>query len=177
MQQYCCAGLNFGYYYDGSPLIAYDSEAQPAYSMGGFTASTVPGCHVPHFTLADGASLYDRLGPDYTLLRFDPAVLVEALLEARARVRRAAQDAGRGSRAAARRVSSCAAAGASGPARGLARRRGAGGSAHADRHDPRRAGREAGEAFGRVRRRPGSDRERQTKTAILRIAGDEMKSK
>ena len=26
VQQYCCAGLNFGYYYDNSPLIAYDGE-------------------------------------------------------------------------------------------------------------------------------------------------------
>ena len=28
VQQFCCAGLNFGYYYDRSPLIAYDGEAR-----------------------------------------------------------------------------------------------------------------------------------------------------
>jgi len=27
VQQFCCAGLNFGYFYDGSPLIAYDGAA------------------------------------------------------------------------------------------------------------------------------------------------------
>ena len=74
VQQFCCAGLNFGYFYDRSPLIADDDEAPPAYTMGGFTASTVPGCRAPHFRLADHRSLYDLLGPDYTLLRFDPAV-------------------------------------------------------------------------------------------------------
>ena len=68
VQQYCCAGLNFGYYYDQSPMVCYDGEAAPAYSMGSFTASTVPGCRAPHFWLGEGRSLFDALGPVYTLL-------------------------------------------------------------------------------------------------------------
>jgi len=80
--QFCCAGLNFGYFYDCSPLIAYDGEAAPAYSMGGFTASTVPGCRAPHFWLADGRSLYDAFGADYTLLRFDASVDATSLVAA-----------------------------------------------------------------------------------------------
>ena len=82
VQQFCCAGLNFGYFYDRSPLIAYDDEAAPSYTMGGFTASTVPGCRAPHFTLADGRSLYDAFGSDYTLLRFDAKVDAAPLLAA-----------------------------------------------------------------------------------------------
>ena len=39
--QYCCAGLNFGYYYDQSPIIAYDGEAHPPYTMG---SSPPPPC-------------------------------------------------------------------------------------------------------------------------------------
>jgi 2-polyprenyl-6-methoxyphenol hydroxylase-like FAD-dependent oxidoreductase len=74
VQQFCCAGLNFGYFYDRSPLIAYDDERAPPYTMGGFTSSTVPGCRAPHFRLADGTSLYDAFGSDYTLLRLDPRV-------------------------------------------------------------------------------------------------------
>ena len=84
VQQFCCAGLNFGYFYDRSPLIAYDGEVAPAYTMGGFTASTVPGCRAPHFTLADGRSLYDALGADYTLLRFDRRLAIDALRDAAA---------------------------------------------------------------------------------------------
>jgi hypothetical protein len=79
VQQFCCAGLNFGYFYTGSPIIATDGEAPPAYSMGGFTPSTVPGCRAPHFNLADGRSLYDAFGPGYTLLRFDRRTDVAAL--------------------------------------------------------------------------------------------------
>lgn len=85
VQQYACAGLNFGYFYDQSPIISYDDGKQPAYKMAEFTPSTVPGCRVPHLFLRDGRSLYDALGPEYTLLRFDrsldPAPLLAAALE------------------------------------------------------------------------------------------------
>jgi hypothetical protein len=82
VQQFCCAGLNFGYYYEGSPIIAADGEAPPPYTMGDFTPSTVPGCRAPHFWLADGRSLYDAFGQGYTLLRFDRAVEPGPLLAA-----------------------------------------------------------------------------------------------
>ena len=82
VQQFCCAGLNFGYYYAGSRLILSDGEAPPPYTMGSFTPSTVPGCRAPHFCLADGRSLYDAFGPGYTLLRFDAHADVTALVRA-----------------------------------------------------------------------------------------------
>ncbi len=65
--QYCCAGLNFGYYYDRSPLIEADGVA-PAYTMADYTPSTVPGCRTPHRWLADGTSLYDHLGTGYLMV-------------------------------------------------------------------------------------------------------------
>jgi 2-polyprenyl-6-methoxyphenol hydroxylase-like FAD-dependent oxidoreductase len=79
VQQYACAGLNFGTYYDRSPIIAYDGSEHPAYTMDGYTPSTVPGCRTPHLWCEDGSSLYDAMGPEFTLLRFDPAVNVAAL--------------------------------------------------------------------------------------------------
>jgi 2-polyprenyl-6-methoxyphenol hydroxylase-like FAD-dependent oxidoreductase len=84
VQQYCCAGLNFGYYYDRSPIIAYDGEVPPSYSMGSFTASTVPGARAPHVWLPDGRSLNDALGPAYTLVRFDQSVDIAPLVQAAA---------------------------------------------------------------------------------------------
>jgi choline dehydrogenase-like flavoprotein len=41
VQQYACAGLNFGTYYDRSPIIAYDGAEQPAYTMNSYKPSTV----------------------------------------------------------------------------------------------------------------------------------------
>ncbi|MEO8317111.1 MAG: FAD-dependent oxidoreductase [Bradyrhizobium sp.] len=86
VQQYACAGLNFGTYYDRSPIISYDGAAHPAYTMNSYTPSTVPGCRTPHLWCKDGRSLYDALGPEFTLLRFDPATDVAAL-DAAARLR------------------------------------------------------------------------------------------
>ena len=79
--QFCCGGLNFGSYYDNSPIVAYDGETPPPYTMDRFTPSTVPGCRTPHVWLDDGRSLYDAMGPGYTLLRFDSSVSAEALID------------------------------------------------------------------------------------------------
>jgi 2-polyprenyl-6-methoxyphenol hydroxylase-like FAD-dependent oxidoreductase len=84
VQQYCCAGLNFGYYYDNSPLIAYDGERPPPYTMGGFTPSTAPGARAPHVWLGAGRSLYDAFGPGYTLLHLDAGVQISPLVAAAA---------------------------------------------------------------------------------------------
>ena len=82
VQQFCCEGLNFGYYYEGSPIIAHEDEPAPAYSMGSFTPSTIPGCRAPHFWLANGQSLYDLFGKGYSLLRFDASADAQSLLDA-----------------------------------------------------------------------------------------------
>jgi hypothetical protein len=82
VQQFCCAGLNYGYFYEGSPIIASDPEPAPGYTMGDFTPSTVPGCRTPHFWLSDGRSLFDALGPDYTLLQIDARADAQPLLQA-----------------------------------------------------------------------------------------------
>ena len=82
--QFCCGGLNFGYFYEGSPIVAYDGEAAPRYTMYDFTPSTVPGCRVPHVWLRDGRSLYDALGPWFTVLRFDRSASVASLVDAAA---------------------------------------------------------------------------------------------
>ncbi len=82
VQQYACAGLNFGSYYDRSPIIVYDGVEPPPYTMGSYTPSTVPGCRTPHLWDADGVSLYDRMGPEFTLLRFDPAADARPLVRA-----------------------------------------------------------------------------------------------
>lgn len=86
VQQFACAGLNYGYFYDSSGIIVHDGEAPPSYSMHDYTPSTVPGCRLPHFWLPDGRSLYDAAEREFTLIRLDPTVDAEPMLAA-ARVR------------------------------------------------------------------------------------------
>lgn len=82
VQQYAAAGLNFGAYYETSPIIAYDTKAFPAYTMSTFTPSTTPGCRMPHVFLPDGRSLYDLLGSGYTLVRTHPDADADGILSA-----------------------------------------------------------------------------------------------
>ena len=86
VQQFAAAGLNFGYAYHRSPIICYDGEPAPEYTMGSYTPATVPGCRAPHVWLEPGVSLYDRLGPGYSLLRFDRHADVSGLVAAAAAV-------------------------------------------------------------------------------------------
>lgn len=79
--QFAAAGLNYGYSYDASPIVHYDAEAAPAYTMGTYTPSTVPGCRAPHFRFEDGSSLYDLLSPGYTAV-CAPGVPVDVLAAA-----------------------------------------------------------------------------------------------
>ena len=85
VERQCCGGLNFGYFYESSPIIAYDGAPHPTYTMHDFTSSTVPGCRAPHLWLGDGRSLYDAFGPDYTLIRTNPTVSVMGIVEASAK--------------------------------------------------------------------------------------------
>jgi hypothetical protein len=55
--------------------------------MYDFRQSTVPGCRTPHLWLRDGRSLYDALGCEFTLLRFDRSVETAGLVAAAAQRR------------------------------------------------------------------------------------------
>lgn len=85
VRQYCAGGLNFGYFYDRSPIILYDGETAPSYTIDTFTSSTVPGCRLPHFWFANTRSIYDHLGLGYALLRFSPAAEIDPFVREAAR--------------------------------------------------------------------------------------------
>jgi hypothetical protein len=81
--QFACIGLNFGYFYEHSPVIAYDGVAAPGYDLAHYTPSSVPGCRAPHVWLGDRrGTLYDRMGAGFGLVRTDPAIDVTGLREA-----------------------------------------------------------------------------------------------
>jgi len=85
-EQYGSIGVQLGARYDGSPIVA-ENGAPPADNFIDYTPSSVPGGRAPHFWIDDGRSfgysLFDRLGPGFTLLRLgagapDASVMLSA---------------------------------------------------------------------------------------------------
>lgn len=68
-------GITFGTRIDGSPVIVPDGTSPPPDRPNEYVPTACPGGRPPHAWLADGGSLYDRFGFDFTLLDFagDPA--------------------------------------------------------------------------------------------------------
>jgi 2-polyprenyl-6-methoxyphenol hydroxylase-like FAD-dependent oxidoreductase len=66
--QFNSVGVQLGYYYDNSPINVADGSPPPAFSLDRYLPTSRPGSRAPHLWLRDGTSLYDSLGPDFTLL-------------------------------------------------------------------------------------------------------------
>ncbi len=63
-------GNEFGYRYDGSPVICDEPRAAPADHMDAYAPGTQPGTRPPSLFLEDGQAIFDLLGLGFTLLRF-----------------------------------------------------------------------------------------------------------
>jgi hypothetical protein len=65
-------GVTFGGRYDGSPLIVGDGTTPPPDHPNVYQPTATPGGRPPHAWLADGQSLFDRLGMGWSLLVLSP---------------------------------------------------------------------------------------------------------
>src|SRR4051812_13628610 len=74
-------GLVLGYEYTDSPVVVPDGTRRPEPDVSTFEPSARPGARLPHVWLPDGSSVYDLLGPEFTVLQLsrdaDPRGLVE----------------------------------------------------------------------------------------------------
>jgi 2-polyprenyl-6-methoxyphenol hydroxylase-like FAD-dependent oxidoreductase len=66
-------GITFGGRYDGSPAIVPDGTEPPRDTPDVYVPTASPGGRPPHLWLADGRSLYDGFGFEWTLLRLGAA--------------------------------------------------------------------------------------------------------
>lgn len=69
-EEFASLGIQLGARYDGSPLIIADGTDPPPDSPVEYVPSACPGGRAPHLWLADGASIHDRFGKWFTLVRF-----------------------------------------------------------------------------------------------------------
>ncbi len=65
-------GLILAHAYEGSPIVVADGSSAPPDDAVEYIPRARPGARIPHAWLAPGVSLFDRLGPELTLLRLDP---------------------------------------------------------------------------------------------------------
>jgi hypothetical protein len=87
-------GVQLGSRYDGSPIIVPDGVPPPdsfPKTYDEYIPSGIPGGRAPHLWLDEervmGSSLFDRLGPGFTLLRLDAAATDAAALQRAAAAR------------------------------------------------------------------------------------------
>ncbi len=68
-------GIEHGYRYTNSAIIIYpdDKSSEPDFDYLTATPSVWPGSRLPHFYLADGEALFDKLGREFTLIALDGA--------------------------------------------------------------------------------------------------------
>jgi 2-polyprenyl-6-methoxyphenol hydroxylase-like FAD-dependent oxidoreductase len=62
-------GIELGYRYRNSPILCAEPD-EPEWQLLNYVPSTWPGSRAPHVFLESGDALFDRFGPDFTLLRF-----------------------------------------------------------------------------------------------------------
>ena len=85
-QEFHIPGVTFGARYDSSPVICSGGGNVPPDAANTYVPTAEPGGRAPHFWLEQGASLFDRFGFEWTLLRLgqDPADATRFIAAARA---------------------------------------------------------------------------------------------
>lgn len=68
-EEFASLGIVLGARYDGSPLIVSDGTTPPPDEPAKYIPSATPGGRLPHYWIDDKASIFDRLGPWFNLLR------------------------------------------------------------------------------------------------------------
>jgi 2-polyprenyl-6-methoxyphenol hydroxylase-like FAD-dependent oxidoreductase len=76
-------GIEFGYRYTQSPVVAHETGTAPRWSEFDYVPSTWPGARAPSVVLTDGSALFDHFGLEFTLVDFTKKArpLVEAAVE------------------------------------------------------------------------------------------------
>ncbi len=78
-------GIQLGYVYDDSPLVAAEHPPSGPASTTDYQPSSLPGARAPHVWLAPGHSILDRFGRGFVLLTFGPRAAGSGALLAAAR--------------------------------------------------------------------------------------------
>ncbi len=87
--EFIIPGIMLGVRYAGSPIVAEDDGfgGPPPDEPNSYIPNSSPGARAPHFWFSPGSALYDRLGPEFTLLRLGGSVIDTSSIEEAAALR------------------------------------------------------------------------------------------
>jgi len=71
-EEFASLGIQLGARYDGSPIVVGDGTAPPPDEAAIYRPTACPGGRAPHYWIGERISLFDRLGPWFTILRLGP---------------------------------------------------------------------------------------------------------
>ena len=74
-------GIHFGYRYARSPVICSEDGEAPPWRWSAIVPTTWPGGRAPTLRLDDGSLLFDRLGPEFTLVDVSGASAGEVMVK------------------------------------------------------------------------------------------------
>jgi hypothetical protein len=67
--EFLIPGIHLGFRYASSSLVWHDGTPEPPDPANEYAPTARPGHRAPHLWLAPGVALYDKLGPEFTLLQ------------------------------------------------------------------------------------------------------------
>ncbi len=70
-KEFNAPGIHFGVYYAESNIVAHEPGPRPPDDPHWYVPHAQPGARAPHAWVADYEALFDRFGPDFTLLKLD----------------------------------------------------------------------------------------------------------
>ncbi len=82
VEEFASIGIQLGARYDGSPIVVSDGTAPPADDPWRYQPTACPGGRAPHLFFPDQSSLFDHLGPGFTLLHLHSEPDTEAMARA-----------------------------------------------------------------------------------------------
>lgn len=86
-EEFASIGIQLGARYDGSSIIVSDGAEPPPDTPATYHPTSIPGGRAPHVWIARGDSLFDHVGPGFTMLRIGGAAPSVRAIEIAARER------------------------------------------------------------------------------------------
>ena len=71
-EEFASLGIQLGARYDGSPIVVGDGTTPPPDEAAVYRPTACPGGRAPHYWIGERVSLFDQLGPWFTILRLGP---------------------------------------------------------------------------------------------------------